>query len=338
MVVGLGRAGMIHVRGALDGSPLLALTAVADADAARAEDVAKAHAGVRPFASAQAALAADEKEDLFDAVVIATPTAHHVQDIQDSLRAGKPVMCEKPISFAVADIDSCYALAKEQKLPLLCAYQRRHDASFGAVARSAQAGEIGTLQVVRSTSRDNPVPTIDYLKISGKIFHDCGSHDIDMVRWVLGEDPIEVHAVGSAFNKDIAALGDWDTVVMTLTFPSGAIATIDLSRKAVYGYDQRLEVLGDDGMLQAENRQPTSVVRSTGAGISTDPHFFSFPQRYKETYFEELKHFGRVCRGSEAPMISHKDARSVAIIADAAERSCETKVSVKIEGLDVESS
>jgi myo-inositol 2-dehydrogenase / D-chiro-inositol 1-dehydrogenase len=170
LVVGLGRAGRIHASGAAAGAPTLALAGVVDVNVAVAKEFADAH-GVPHFDSLAGAVAADAKAEngLFDAVVIATPTAEHVSDIQASLAAKKPVMCEKPISFAVEDIDSCYKAAQEANLPLLCAYQRRHDASFSAVAKSAQAGEIGTLHVVRSTSRDNPVPTQAYLAISGKV-------------------------------------------------------------------------------------------------------------------------------------------------------------------------
>ena len=180
------------------------------------------------------------------------------------------------------------------------------------------------MQIIKTTSRDNPVPTLAYLKISGKIFHDCGSHDIDVCRWIAGEDPCEVYAAASSFNKDIKALEDWDTVLITLKFPSGVIASIDLSRKAAYGYDQRIEVLGDKGMLQAMNRQPTTVVLSNDEGVSTDPYCYSFPQRYDQTYALEMDHFADILSKKVDPLLSHDDARKVNIIADGAELSCQT--------------
>jgi len=184
---------------------------------------------------------------------------------------------------------------------------------------------------VKTISRDNPVPTLAYLKISGRIFHDCGSHDIDLCRWITNENPTEVYTVASAFNKDIKALDDWDTVLITLKFPSGTLGSIDLSRKACYGYDQRMEVLGDKGMVQSMNKQPTTAIVSTESGIHTDPFCYSFPQRYVEAYAKELDHFVDVMLGKVKPKLTHEDARAVAIIADAAEESCKLGQPVKIK-------
>jgi len=257
-------------------------------------------------------------------VVICTPTAQHREAILKSLRAGKAVMCEKPISLNLEEIDECYNESKKLNVPLLCGYQRRCDPSFRTLQQACRNGKIGTVQIVKTTSRDNPVPTLAYLKISGKIFHDCGSHDIDVCRWIAGEDPHEVFAAASSFNPDIKALEDWDTVLITLKFPSGIIASIDLSRKAAYGYDQRIEVLGDKGMLQAMNRQPTTVVLSNDEGVSTDPYCYSFPQRYDQTYALEMDHFADIIANKAVPLLSHDDARKVNIIADGAELSCQT--------------
>jgi len=177
-----------------------------------------------------------------------------------------------------------------------------------------------------------PVPTLAYLKISGGIFHDCGSHDIDLCRWILNEDPIQVFAMASAFRKEIADINDFDTVLITLKYPSGAIGSIDLSREAVYGYDQRIEVLGNKGMLQAENKQPTSVVVSQKQAVSIDPNCYSFPQRYEHAYAMELDHFADVVLGKVKPKLSHDDARKVAIIADAAEESVRTGKPIDMKG------
>lgn len=329
-VVGLGRAGRIHALNAFGRADptLVRLGAVVDPLEGRAEGfVAEIHAvgDVKPFHDLESALKANgDDKKIFQAVVVASPTAQHVATIKLALKAGLPVMCEKPVSFAVEEIDECYKLAEEVKLPLLCAYQRRHDLSFRGVAEGALDGSIGTVQIVRSTSRDNPFPTVDYLKISGKVFHDCASHDIDLVRWVAGCNPVSVYATGHAFNKDVASFNDWDTITISLKFPNGVLGTIDVSRLAVYGYDQRLEVHGSNGMLTAQNQPSTSLLKSTSIGHTVAPNLYSFPQRYKETYAEELRHFIRIVRDGEKPAISHEDARAVAIIADAAEKSCET--------------
>jgi myo-inositol 2-dehydrogenase/D-chiro-inositol 1-dehydrogenase len=263
-------------------------------------------------------------------VVVCTPTSDHKKVILAALRAGKPVMCEKPISLSLEETDECYAESKKLNVPLLCGYQRRSDPSFSTLHDQCKQGVIGTVQVVKTTSRDNPVPTLAYLKISGKIFHDCGSHDFDLCRWITGEDPIEVSSYASAFNPDIKALNDWDTVVVTMKFPSGALGVVDLSRKAAYGYDQRIEVLGDKGMIQSNNQQRTSNLVHTEQGIASEPNLYSFQQRYEKAYAFELDHFADVVHGTAKPRLSHDDVRKVTLIADAAEQSAVLGRPVKV--------
>jgi len=273
-----------------------------------------------------------KKDSRVKAIVVCTPTADHKDIILAAVRAGKAVMCEKPISLKVPEIDECYLEAQKHHVPLLCGYQRRHDPTFSQLQETCKKGGIGTLQICKTMSRDNPVPTLAYLKISGGIFHDCGSHDIDLCRWILNEDPDEVFCVASAFRKEIAEINDFDTVLITMKYPSGALASIDLSREAVYGYDQRIEVLGSGGMLQAENKQPTSMVLHNKQGITIDPNCYSFPQRYEHAYAKELDHFADVVLGKVVPKLTHDDARKVAIIADAAEESCRTGKPVAMRG------
>jgi myo-inositol 2-dehydrogenase/D-chiro-inositol 1-dehydrogenase len=318
-LVGSGRIGVVHLNNIL-ANQRFQLKYVVDVDLSSAQRAAA------KSPSAKATNNFDEvlSDPTVQGIVVCTPTADHREVILKSVRAGKAIMCEKPISLKLEEIDECYNEARKHGVPLLCGYQRRHDPSFRSLHDSCKKGDIGTVQIIKTTSRDNPVPTLAYLKISGKIFHDCGSHDIDVCRWIAGEDPTEVFAVATAFNKDIKALEDWDTVLITLKFPSGVIASIDLSRKAVYGYDQRIEVLGDNGMIQAMNKQPTTVVLSNQQGIKTDPYCYSFPQRYVEAYALELDHFADIIAKKVEPLLSHDDARKVNIIADGAELSCMT--------------
>jgi len=325
-LVGAGRIGAVHLKNIL-ANPRFELRFVVDINM----QVAQEWASRSPHAKAVATIEEALQDKELRAVVICSPTANHPDAILKSLRAHVAVMCEKPISFKVKEIDECYEEAKKQNTPLLCAYQRRSDPSCRALKEACASGKVGQLQIVRTISRDHPVPTIAYLKISGKIFHDCGSHDLDVCRWLLGEDPTEVFAVGSAFNPEIGALHDWDTVMITLKYASGAIASVDLARNAVYGYDQRIEVLGSQGMVQANNKQNTTVTLATENGLHTDPFLYSFPQRYSETYALELDHFANVVEGKEPPRLSHADVRAVAIVADAAERSCETGQKVHIK-------
>jgi len=247
-----------------------------------------------------------------------------------SLQAKIAVFVEKPLSIQIPQIDAAYKLAEENKVVLLTGYQRRFDPNFNAVADSVFSDGFGKVHLMRSTSRDNPVPSVEFLKTSGGIIHDCGSHDIDLVRWIVGEDPIEVSCMGSCFNKDIAALNDSDTIVMSLRFPSGALGTIDLSRHACYGYDQRIEVHATGGMLQADNARATTLIRSTPDGRTYDPNCYSFPQRYKDAYRLELEHFISAVQTGTPVKIAGRDVRSVAIIADAATEALKTGQVVKI--------
>jgi myo-inositol 2-dehydrogenase/D-chiro-inositol 1-dehydrogenase len=325
VLVGSGRIGVVHLHNIL-ANQRFHLKYVVDADEKAAHNAAAKSPSAKPLTTIDEAL--NDKE--VKGVVICTPTAAHREIILKSLRAGKAVMCEKPISLNINEIDECYNEAKKCGVPLLCGYQRRHDPSFRQLQEACKKGAVGTVQIVKTTSRDNPVPTLAYLKISGRIFHDCGSHDIDVCRWILGEDPVEVFTVASAFKKEIKEMNDWDTVLISLRYPSGAIASIDLSRKAAYGYDQRIEVLGDKGMVQSMNRQPTTTIVSTDQGILSDPYCYSFPQRYEHAYALELDHFADIITKGVTPLLSHDDARKVAIIADAAEKSAETGLPVKL--------
>jgi len=318
-IIGAGRIGVVHLNNILS-NQRFDLLYVVDA----VEAVAKAGAAKSPHAKAITTVDEAIQDPKVQAIVICTPTAQHRDIIVKAAHAKKHIMCEKPISLKIDEIDECYNECKKNGVHLLCGYQRRSDPSFRKLQEACRSGGVGTVQIVKTTSRDNPVPTLAYLKISGKVFHDCGSHDIDVCRWILGEDPMEVFSVASAFNKDIKAMGDWDTVLISLKYPSGAIASIDLSRKAAYGYDQRIEVLGDKGMVQAMNKQPTSMILSSDQGISSDAYCYSFPQRYVEAYSMELDHFADVVQKGVEPRLSHDDARKVAIIADAAEKSAET--------------
>jgi len=315
-LVGAGRIGVVHLRNVL-GNPRFTVKYVVDVDLKAAQKNALQAINAKAVDSIEPVL--NDKE--VQGVIICTPTAQHREIILGCLRAGKAVMCEKPISLNVKEIDECYNESKKLGVPLLCGYQRRSDPSFVQLQQTCRNGGVGTLQIVKTISRDNPVPTLAYLKISGGIFHDCGSHDIDICRWVLQEDPFEVYATASAFNPAIKEIDDFDTVLITLKFPSGALGSIDLSRKAAYGYDQRIEVLGDKGMVQAQNKQPTTMVLSTDQGISIDTNCYSFPQRYEHAYAFEIEHFADVLAGTAQPKLSHDDCRKVAIIADAAEES-----------------
>mmetsp|Transcript_15901 Transcript_15901/g.62137 ORF Transcript_15901/g.62137 Transcript_15901/m.62137 type:complete len:337 (+) Transcript_15901:31-1041(+) len=319
-VVGGGRIGTIHID-SLRRNPRARISCFVDVDEKRRNEVAALEDGIVTAASLEEAI--DRREEIqIDGVIICSPTAHHFAQVKLCIANGIPIMCEKPLSMNHEEIGQAYHLASEANVPLLCGYQRRHDPSYVALEKALSEGKVGDVRTIRSCSRDNPVPSMHFLKISGGIMHDCASHDIDLCLWMAKEDPCEVFAMASAFNKEIGAIDDWDTVMITLKFPSGKLASIELSRHAPYGYDQRLEVLGVSGMLQVENRRPTTLVTSLESGISVDPNCFSFPQRYTDTYAIEVDHFLDIIQKGVQPKVDGESCRKVAIIADRAHEAC----------------
>lgn len=182
------------------------------------------------------------KDEEVEAVVVATPTITHHSYVTKSLAARKAVFCEKPIADNLEDVHRCYANAASLNVPLFCAFNRRFDAGMAKLRRGVQDGKLGKIYSIKSISRDSPRPSIDYIKISGGIFHDCAVHDIDMLCWVLGELPESVMVMASCFDAEYEAAGDVDTVSITLKFPSKALGTIEVCRHSNHGYDIRLEV------------------------------------------------------------------------------------------------
>ena len=268
-LLGVGRIGTVHYEN-LRRNPLAQLAYIADVNTARAAELAAAVPGCKPVASFDDVLAAEashsDASQRLQAVIVCTPTLTHFELVIKALEAGLGVFVEKPLSLDIAQIDRAYALAKERNVPLLTGYQRRFDPNFSAVAEQVKSSDIGDVHVMRSTSRDNPVPSVEFLKTSGGIIHDCGSHDIDLVRWIVGEDPVAVSCMGSCFNKDIAALDDHDTIVISLRFPSGALGTIDLSRHACYGYGTIRGGARSLSLLVALADTPFDVGRPTNRG------------------------------------------------------------------------
>ena len=182
-------------------------------------------------------------------------------------------------------------------------------------------GDIGKVHIIKTTSRDFPLPSIDYLKISGGIFHDCCVHDVDVICWILGERPHTVFCFANAFNPVIGALNDVDTVGVVMKFPSGVIGQIDLSRHAVYGYDQRIEVFGAEGMITSDNSPALNSHLFNRSGISQPPIKRSFPQRYAEAYENEMSHFINVVKKKENLWLSKDDALRAWRVVDAVEKS-----------------
>ena len=314
-LLGAGRIGRIrglNVAARADAQ----LVALADASAEAAASLAGA-TGAK-VATADAILADRE----IDAVLICTPTDTHADLIEKAVLAGKAVFCEKPVDLDAARIRRCLDVVAKAGKPLMIGFNRRFDPNFAALRRRLHAGEIGAIEIVSVISRDPSPPPAEYVSRSGGLFRDMMIHDFDMARFLLGEEPAEVYAVGSSLvDPAIGKAGDVDTAAVLMKTRSGRIAQISNSRRATYGYDQRIEVHGSGGMLRAGNIHETSVESATGAGFRADPVQNFFLERYAAAYRAELDAFVGAVTGKTAPSPSGLDGLKAQILADAATES-----------------
>lgn len=327
---GLGRAGTIHLNNLLANREVK-IKYIIDGDAARCKSVKDRLnlSEVRFLQPAEADLLYQDEE--VNAVIVATPTYTHEEYITRSLEAGKAVFTEKPVSENTEAVDRLYQLAAKMNQPLFCAFNRRFDPGFSDVRAKIRQGQLGQVQQIKLTSRDSPLPSVAYLKISGGIFHDCMVHDIDLMTYILGEYPVQVFTIANAMIPEVAELNDHDNVVSTFKFASGTIGVVDISRFASYGYDQRLEVFGPGGMLQVDNDKPNSSIHYNNVGISKAPMFWSFPSRHAQGYVNELEHFVEVAKGVSESSVTHRMTMAVSKIADAAEASARSGQPVDLQ-------
>ena len=212
-------------------------------------------------------------------------------------------------------------------------FNRRFDPSFAALHQALRDGRIGRVELVQITSRDPAPPPIEYVKVSGGLFRDMMIHDFDMARWLLGEEPVEVFASASCLvDPEIGAVGDVDTAAVTLRTADGALAVITNSRRAVYGYDQRIEALGSAGMLRVGNRRPTTLETSTAEAVSRDTPLYFFLERYAEAYREELDDFIESLAAGTAPAVGGRDGRMALVLAEAAIESWQSGAPAPVNG------
>jgi myo-inositol 2-dehydrogenase / D-chiro-inositol 1-dehydrogenase len=310
-VVGVGRIGRMHADLLSRRVPGASLAAVHDADPAAARAVA-----APAFAAVEDLLAE------VDAVAICSSTETHADLIVAAARAGRAIFCEKPVSLDLAEVDRALRAVDEAGVPFQIGFNRRFDPAHEAVRDAVVRGDIGTPQLVRISSRDPGPPPLEYVRGSGGIFLDMTIHDFDMARYVTGSEVVEVFARGAVHvDPAFGEAGDVDTALVTLTHANGCLTAIDNSRRAVYGYDQRVEVFGPRGMAASENPLAhTAVVRTAdGTSMSGLPHFFL--ERYVPSYVREWEAFVRAVRSGAAPVVSGADARAPLVIGLAAWRS-----------------
>lgn len=282
---GAGRIGTIHA-GNLARHPRAQLRYVVDVHAPAAQALAARHGA--QAVSVEQALA----DPAIGAVVIGSSTDTHAELIQRAAAAGKAIFCEKPVDLELQRARACAEAVKQAGVVCMIGFQRRFDPTFAALKRRLDAGEIGIPEVLVVTSRDPGPPPAAYIAGSGGVFKDMLIHDFDIFRWILGGVAVSVHATGGCPNMpDVAAAGDLSHTAVTLRTRDGALCQINTSRRAAYGYDQRFEVLGSKGLLQAGNVRPTEVVAWNEHAISSDKPEAFFLERYRAAYALEIEHF-----------------------------------------------
>ena len=312
-LLGCGRIGSMHAELIAQRVPGAALAAVHDVVDDAAASLAESF-GARHTSGAAELIEADD----VDAVAICSSTDTHMDLLAAVAGAGKPAFVEKPLSLDLAEVDRGIAAATEAQIAVQVGFNRRFDAAHRHVRDRVAAGDVGDVHLVRISSRDPDPPPIAYIEVSGGIFCDMTIHDFDMARFVTGSEAVEVYATGGVrVDPAIGAAGDLDTAVVVVTHANGAITTIDNSRRAVYGYDQRVEAFGSGGMASSENPPAATALYWGPEGFHGPPLPYFFLERYTASYLAEWDAFVAMVRGAPSP-VSLADGRAPLVMGLAA--------------------
>ena len=329
-VIGAGRIGKMHTENLVHGVPEAFVKAVAsphvDQDWAKSLSI--------PVVAVDNAAVIDDPE--IEAVVITAPSGCHAELIGQAAASGKHVFCEKPVAFEPETIEEVLEAVGRAGIQLQVGFNRRSDPSLLDLMEAVSNGQIGDIHTVRVTNRDPKAPPIDFVKRSGGLFFDFVIHDFDTVRFLSGSEIVEVYAMGGVLvDPEIGAAGDIDTAVVSLRLASGALAVIDNSRQAVYGYDQRFEVFGSAGSVMVDNTTPSRrVVNTTDGVVGRTPHD-GFVSRYREAFVTELQSFLGAVRGETAVVAGAEDALAAVRAAVAAQESFHQQKPVRLDAVSV---
>lgn len=325
-LLGAGRIGQMHAK-IISNTANSKLSYVFDVYKPAAEKVADQYN----------VIVADDVETILsdesvDAVLIATSTDTHVDLIIKAAKAGKAILCEKPIDLSTERVQQCWQEIESCNVPIQIGFNRRFDPTHAHLQQQLAEGAIGNLQQLIITSRDPDIAPTEYLRHSGGIFRDMIIHDFDMLRFITGEEATEIHAIGNTLiDPDLAQFNDVDSVMITIKTQSGSLCHINGSRRCVYGYDQRIEAFGGQGMLQSTNPLPHSVVKSTVNNTASqsvlNPFFI---ERYQSAYQAQFESFIHALTSGTKPRPSFEDGLEAQKMADAAQLSLETGRSVTI--------
>jgi len=326
-LIGVGRIGRLHAEHLAHHIQRARLVAIADVVEDAARESAAQHGVPRAVADYRALL---EDADI-QAIVICSATDTHAEIIEEAAECGKHVFCEKPIDLTLERIDAALAAVARAGIKLQVGLNRRFDASYRRVRSAVEQGEIGRPWRLHLVSRDPAPPPLAYIKVSGGLFLDMAVHDFDMARFLLGSEVEEVFSTtGVLVDEAIGGLGDVDTAVTILKFSNGAIGTIDNSRRAAYGYDQRAEILGSGGMIATENNFPNSAIVSDGRSVHRDLPLNFFMERYTESFLAEMRAFVGAVLDDTPPPVTGQDGRMAVVLGLAALKSSRENRPVRI--------
>ncbi len=326
-LLGAGRIGKMHAE-IISAHPQANLKYVYDVNKEFASSVAK-HNNAESVSSPEEAINTDE----IQAILIASATPTHTQFITMGAKAGKAVFCEKPIDLDIKKVDECMNAIKGINIPLQIGFNRRFDNSHAKIQQARFKKQIGELEMLIITSRDPEPPGLDYLNAAGGFFRDTTIHDFDLASFILGDDPIvDVAAFGdNLFDTNVKKAEDFDTAMFILKSKAGVMIHINNSRRAVYGYDQRVEAFGSQGMVISNNQTPSSVEKFNDTSTSSkEPILNFFIERYEQAYKDQFNHFVECVSNNIRPSVTFKDGRNALIIANAAYESNKQKKTIKI--------
>ena len=331
-IIGAGRIGKVHIRNISLFVPGMEIKTVAD-PVANEETAAYAEQfGIQNVTKEAADILNDPE---IEAVVIASSTDTHAKYIIEAAQAGKHIFCEKPIDYDIARVHEAINAAKTAGVKLQIGFCRRFDHNHRAVYEMVRAGKVGEPHLIRISSRDPEPPPIAYVKVSGGIFYDMMIHDFDMARFLAGDEAEEVYAAGAVLvDPAIGEAGDVDTAAVTVKFRSGTIATIDNSRKAVYGYDQRVEVFGSKGVAMNGNDVPNTATFADAAGTVGGTAFQVMWDRYERAFVEEMKAFADAVENDVETPVTGMDGLYPVLMAAAATKSLKEGRPVKISEIE----
>lgn len=319
-IIGAGRIGRVHAESLAFRLPEAHIQAITDVNREAAQAAAD-RCGVARVAASSAEVMADPE---IEAVLICSSTDTHADLIVQAAAAGKHIFCEKPIAQSLAEIDRALAAVEAAGVQLQIGFNRRFDANFVRVRQAVVSGEIGLPSLMHIISRDPAPPPLAYIRVSGGMFMDMTIHDFDMARFLIGEEVDEIYTTaGVRVDPEIGKAGDVDTALIVLRFRNGVIGTIDNSRRAAYGYDQRVEILGAKGKIATENCYPNQAVISDGRSVYQDLPLNFFMERYAASFTSELQSFVTAIREDRPAAVTGNDGRVAVVMAMAAKRSFE---------------